>query len=61
MKNIQHHLLEENEPLLLKPNVCCVDYSVALGKYLTAYRFEEGKTLSNDNFVYQKVVPRTVK
>ena len=51
--------MKENEPALLKPNVCCVDYSVALGQYLTAYRFEPGLPLSNDHFVFQKVVPRT--
>lgn len=54
-----HYWLKENEPALLKPNVCCVDYSVALGQYLTAYRFEPGLPLSNDHFVFQKVVPRT--
>jgi hypothetical protein len=39
-------------PQLLKPNVCCLDYSVAKDGYLTAYRFNGEQILSNDNFVF---------
>ncbi len=39
-------------PELLKANVCCLDYSVAKGGYLTAYRWDGEQTLTPDKLVY---------
>jgi len=39
-------------PKLLKSNICCLDYSVAKGGYLTAYRWNGEKSLTNKNIVY---------
>lgn len=45
---------ENEKPRLQKPNVCCLDYSVAKGGHLVAYRWNDEKTnqLNVDNFVY---------
>lgn len=37
---------------LYRNNICCLDYSVAKGGHLVAYRFSGEKLLSNDNFVH---------
>lgn len=39
-------------PHLLRENVCCLDFSVAKHGFLTAYRFDGEKELSNDKFVF---------
>ena len=39
-------------PHLLRKNVCCLDFSVAKHGYLTAYRFDGEKELSNEKFVF---------
>lgn len=39
-------------PGLLKPNVCCLDYSVAKGGVLTAYRWDGEQVLDADKLVY---------
>lgn len=41
-------------PQLITSNVCCLDYSVAKGGYLTAYRFNGEKVLSASNLWYTK-------
>ena len=45
------HYWYKGDPGLLRSNVCCLDYSVAKGGRLVAYRFNGEKQLSNDNFV----------
>jgi hypothetical protein len=47
-----HYWLKDGEPMILRPNVVCLDYSIANGGYLAAYRFNFGETLSNSNFVW---------
>ena len=46
-----HYWLSENTPSLLADNVCCLDYSVAKGGFLCAYRWDGERQLSNDRFV----------
>jgi len=46
------HYWLSGKPVLLKPNVCCLDYSVAKDGYIVAYRFNGEKKLSNENLVY---------
>ena len=46
------HYWLKNSPKLLKPNVCCLDYSVAKGGYLTAYRWDGEQILRPENLIY---------
>jgi hypothetical protein len=46
------HYWLKGRPSLYRKNICCLDYSVAKGGYLTAYRFDGEEKLSEDNFVY---------
>ncbi|MCA9047642.1 MAG: metallophosphoesterase [Planctomycetaceae bacterium] len=48
---IGHYWLPSAIPSPLKPNVACLDYSVARGGLLCAYRFDGERTLSADRFV----------
>lgn len=43
-----HYWLEDVKPKLQKPNVCCLDYSVAKKGKLVAYRFD-GESVLNEN------------
>lgn len=45
-----HYWLKAELPEVLAPNVCCVDYSVAKGGKLVAFRFDGEQILSNDRF-----------
>lgn len=45
------HYWLQGKPSLFKPNVCCLDYSVAKKGYLVAYRFDGEKTLSSKKMV----------
>jgi len=47
---IGHYWLR-GTPSLMAPNVACLDYSVAKGGTLTAYRWSGEQVLSDDNFV----------
>lgn len=42
-------------PQLVKQNVCCVDYSVADGGLLVAYRHDGEQLLHQEKFVYERV------
>ena len=42
-------------PQLIKSNVCCVDYSVADGGILVAYRHDGEQLLDQEKFVYERV------
>lgn len=49
------HYWLDGDVSILKPNVCCLDYSVASYKNngkLVAYRFDGESVLSNEHFVY---------
>ena len=45
---------EGNRPELLADNVACLDYSVAKGGFLCAYRWNGEQKLKNENFVWVK-------
>jgi hypothetical protein len=46
-----HYWLKDN-PMLYKENICCLDYSIAKGGKLVAYRFNGETILDNKNLVY---------
>jgi hypothetical protein len=46
------HYWMKGEPEMLQPFASCLDYSVAKGGYLTAYRWSGETTLSPNNFVW---------
>ncbi|MFO1021596.1 MAG: hypothetical protein U0903_13000 [Planctomycetales bacterium] len=48
---IGHYWLRGDRPELLAPNIACLDYSVAKGGYLCAYRWDGEQELSNEKFV----------
>jgi hypothetical protein len=49
---VGHYWLAANRPELLADNVACLDFSVAKGGFLCAYRWSGEETLSNENFVW---------
>lgn len=48
---VGHYWLSAERPEVLAPNVACLDYSVAKGGSLCAYRWNGEQQLSNENFV----------
>jgi len=48
---VGHYWLTADRPEVLAGNVACLDYSVAKGGFLCAYRWKGEQTLSNKNFV----------
>jgi hypothetical protein len=50
---IGHYWMRGNKPELLAPNVACVDWSVAKGGFLCAYRWDGEQQLRPENFVYE--------
>ncbi|MEO7175447.1 MAG: metallophosphoesterase [Saprospiraceae bacterium] len=46
------HYWLKGDPSLYKTNICCLDYSVAKGGKLVAYRFDGEKDLDSNNFVF---------
>lgn len=46
------HYWLKGQPALYRSNVCCLDYSVAKGGKLVAYRLDGENILDNDNLVY---------
>lgn len=46
------HYWLRGEPNLFGTNLCCLDFSVAKGGYLTAYRFNGEYSLMNKHFCY---------
>jgi hypothetical protein len=48
------HYWNTGKPELLADNVCCVDYSVARGEKLVAYRWDGEPVLRTEHFVCQK-------
>ncbi len=49
---VGHYWLSADKPQILTDNVACLDFSVAKGGFLCAYRWNGEQTLSNDNFVW---------
>jgi hypothetical protein len=49
---VGHYWLKGPEPELLRRNVACVDWSVAKGGFLCAYRWDGEQTLGARNFVW---------
>ncbi len=47
-----HYWLRAEQPSRLEHNVACVDFSVAKGGSLCAYRWDGESELSNDKFVF---------
>ncbi len=55
---VGHYWLTDAVPVPLAPNVACLDYSVAAGGYLCAYRFDGHPEIERDAFVTtSKTVP----
>ena len=52
-----HYWLYDNTPVPLRPNIACLDYSVARNGMLTAYRFNGESRLSADSFVFVRRPP----
>lgn len=46
------HYWLNGQPSLCRSNICCLDYSVAKGGVLTAYRFDGEKQLKGENLVW---------
>lgn len=51
---VGHYWLSAQRPELLAGNVACLDYSVAKGGFLCAYRWNGEQTLNSDNFVWDE-------
>lgn len=46
------HYWMKGKPDIIRANVCCLDFSVAKGGYLTAYRMDDEKFLDSNKLVY---------
>ncbi len=46
-----HYWLNHQETILQAPNVACLDYSIAKGGKLVAYRFNGEKELVKDHLI----------
>lgn len=51
---VGHYWLSAQRPTILADNVACLDFSVAKGGFLCAYRWNGERKLSNENFVWAK-------
>jgi calcineurin-like phosphoesterase family protein len=49
------HYWIQGEPTIINPRAACLDFSVARGGYLTAYRWSGEPELSSDHLVYVRV------
>jgi hypothetical protein len=49
---VGHYWLSADQPEMLAENVACLDFSVAKGGFLCAYRWQGEQKLSNDHFVW---------
>ena len=48
---IGHYWLSDTTPQRLAPNVACLDYSVAKGGFVAAYRWDGETTIAPDKFI----------
>jgi len=55
---VGHYWLSADRPKILADNVVCLDFSVAKGGYLCAYRWDGEHKLDNDKFVWSTVNSR---
>ncbi|MFM7151649.1 MAG: metallophosphoesterase, partial [Gemmataceae bacterium] len=55
---VGHYWLWAERPKLLADNVACLDFSVAKGGYLCAYRWNGEKKLTNEHFVRTRIDDR---
>jgi len=46
------HYWMKGKPHLIRENICCLDFSVAKGGYLTAYRMDDEQVLTADKLVF---------
>jgi predicted MPP superfamily phosphohydrolase len=46
------HYWLKGDPSIYRENICCLDYSVAKGGNLVAYRFNEETVLNSENLIY---------
>lgn len=53
---IGHYWLQADSPMKQSPNVVCLDYSVAKGGSLVAYRWYQGNEIDNKHFVSIKAL-----
>jgi hypothetical protein len=53
---VGHYWLSAPRPALLAENVACLDYSVAKGGLLCAYRWDGEQKLANEHFVWVAAV-----
>jgi hypothetical protein len=51
---VGHYWLSDERPSILAGNVACLDYSVAKGGFLCAYRWEGEQQLTDQHFVWVK-------
>lgn len=56
---IGHYWMSGRQPELLAQNVACVDYSVAKGGFLCAYRWHGEQQLSHQNFFWVGKEPKS--
>ncbi len=49
---VGHYWMQGERPEILTNNVACLDFSVAKGGFLCAYRWQGEQKLSNENFVW---------
>ena len=54
---VGHYWLSADVPKILADNVACVDYSVAKGGFLCAYRWQGEQKLNNDHFAWAGKAP----
>jgi hypothetical protein len=47
-----HYWLKDEKPVIQSANACCLDFSVAKGGLLAAYRWEGEKELTEENFYW---------
>lgn len=52
---IGHYWLPGKHPEILAENVACLDFSVAKGGFLCAYRWSGEPRLNNENFVFERL------
>ena len=52
---VGHYWLTGRQPELLRPNIACVDWSVAKGGFLCAYRWDGEQVLDAGKFVWNSV------
>ncbi|MBN1686858.1 MAG: hypothetical protein JW852_09405 [Spirochaetales bacterium] len=45
-----HYWFRGDEPAVISPKIACLDYSVAMGGFLTAYTWRGEKCLRNAGF-----------